>query len=180
MGILKSGHVSVEEIEMDEALLLLRLALAALMFGHAAQKLFGWFRGNGVSKHGQIFESLGLKPGKLMVLFAGVTELVGLALVASGFLTTLGATMLLATMIVAIASLFPNGVWGHLGGYEVALTYGLIAIVLMISGPGAYSVDALLGFEFSGLGWAAAGIAVAFIGSLPLTVTLFRFRKAKQ
>lgn len=168
--------MSVRKENMDEALLLLRISLAALMFGHAAQKLFGWFRGNGITKHGAIFESIGLKPGKLMVLFAGLTELAGLALVASGFLTTLGATMLLATMLVAAASLFHNGVWAHLGGYEVALTYGLIAIVIMISGPGAYSIDALLGLEFSGMGWALAGIAVAFIGSLPLTVQLFRFR----
>lgn len=161
---------------MDEALLLLRISLAALMFGHAAQKLFGWFRGNGITKHGAIFESIGLKPGKLMVVFAGLTELAGLALVASGFLTTLGATMLLATMLVAAASLFHNGVWAHLGGYEVALTYGLIAIVIMVSGPGAYSIDSILGLEFSGVVWALAGIAVAFVGSLPLTVQLFRHR----
>lgn len=161
---------------MDEALLLLRISLAALMFGHAAQKLFGWFRGNGITKHGAIFESIGLKPGKLMVVFAGLTELAGLALVASGFLTTLGATMLLATMLVAAASLFHNGVWAHLGGYEVALTYGLIAIVIMVSGPGAYSIDSILGLEFSGVVWALAGIAVAFVGSLPLTIQLFRHR----
>jgi putative oxidoreductase len=161
---------------MEEALLLLRLSLAALMFGHAAQKLFGWFRGNGITKHGEIFESMGLKPGRVMVAFAGLTELAGLTLVASGFLTTLGATMLLATMIVAAAALFHNGVWAHLGGYEVALTYGLIAIVIMISGPGAYSIDALIGLEFSGITWALAGMAVAFIGSLPLTVQLFRHR----
>lgn len=161
---------------MDEALLLLRISLAALMFGHAAQKLFGWFRGNGINKHGAIFESIGLKPGKLMVVFAGLTELAGLVFVASGFLTTLGATMLLATMLVAIASLFHNGIWGHLGGYEVALSYALIAVVIMMAGPGSYSLDALLGLEFSGIGWALAGIAVAFIGSLPLTLQLFRFR----
>lgn len=161
---------------MDEALLLLRISLAALMFGHAAQKLFGWFRGNGITKHGAIFESIGLKPGKLMVVFAGLTELAGLALVASGFLTTLGATMLLATMLVAAASLFHNGVWAHLGGYEVALTYGLIAIVIMVSGPGAYSIDSILGLEFSGVVWALAGIAVAFVGSLPLTIQLFGHR----
>lgn len=161
---------------MDEALLLLRLSLAALMFGHAAQKLFGWFRGNGITKHAAIFESVGLKPGKLMVIFAGLTELAGLVLVASGFLTTLGATMLLATMLVAIASLFHNGIWGHLGGYEVALSYALISVVIMVAGPGAYSLDALLGLDFSGIGWALAGIAVAFIGSLPLTLQLFRFR----
>lgn len=161
---------------MDEALLLLRISLAALMFGHAAQKLFGWFRGNGITKHGAIFESIGLKPGKLMVVFAGLTELAGLALVASGFLTTLGATMLLATMLVAAASLFHNGIWAHLGGYEVALTYGLIAIVIMVSGPGAYSIDSILGLEFSGVVWALAGIAVAFVGSLPLTIQLFRHR----
>lgn len=161
---------------MDEALLFLRIVLALLIFGHAAQKLFGWFQGNGIEKHGAIFESFGLKPGKLMVLLAGLTELGGAVLIATGTLTTLGGVMILATMFVAIAFLFPKGVWGHLGGYEVALSYAVITFGIMLAGPGAYSVDAALGLDFSGVGYASLGALVALIGASPLIFALNRFR----
>ena len=163
---------------MDEALLFLRIALALLIFGHAAQKLFGWFKGNGIQKHGAIFESFGLKPGKLMVLLAGVTELAGAVLIATGALTLLGGVMILATMFVAIAFLFPKGIWGHLGGYEVALSYALITFAIMVAGPGKYSIDAALGIELSGLALGGLGSLASLVGALPLIVQMIRFRKA--
>ena len=162
---------------MDEALLFLRIVLALLIFGHAAQKLFGWFKGNGIVKHGAIFESFGLRPGNLMVLLAGVTELAGAALIATGSLTLLGGVMILATMFVAIAFLFPKGVWGHLGGYEVALSYAVITIAIMVAGPGKYSVDAALGLNYSGIAMAGLGVLAAALGALPLVIQMTRFRK---
>ena len=162
---------------MDEALLFLRIVLALLIFGHAAQKLFGWFKGNGIVKHGAIFESFGLRPGNLMVLLAGVTELAGAALIATGSLTLLGGVMILATMFVAIAFLFPKGVWGHLGGYEVALSYAVITIAIMVAGPGKYSVDAALVLNYSGIAMAGLGVLAAALGALPLVIQMTRFRK---
>ena len=162
---------------MDEALLFLRIVLALLIFGHAAQKLFGWFKGNGIVKHGAIFESFGLRPGNLMVLLAGVTGLAGAALIATGSLTLLGGVMILGTMFVAIAFLFPKGVWGHLGGYEVALSYAVITIAIMVAGPGKYSVDAALGLNYSGIAMAGLGVLAAALGALPLVIQMTRFRK---
>lgn len=165
---------------MDEALLFLRIILALLIFGHAAQKLFGWFQGNGITKHGAIFESFGLKPGKQLVLLAGLTEIGGAVLIASGTFTILGGVMILATMFVAIAFLFPNGIWGHLGGYEVALSYAVMTAVIMIAGPGAYSIDAVIGLDFAGLGYASVAVLVALIGASPLIFALNRFRSKNQ
>lgn len=58
-------------------LLLLRLVIGLLFVGHGAQKLFGWFGGYGLNGTGGWFESIGMKPGVTMALFAGLAELIG-------------------------------------------------------------------------------------------------------
>jgi putative oxidoreductase len=57
---------------MEIGILLLRVVLALILFAHATQKLVGWFGGNGLHKQGEIFATLGLRPGRAMVLAAGV------------------------------------------------------------------------------------------------------------
>ena len=164
---------------MDEGVLILRVVFGLLVIGHASQKLFGWFRGLGVVKHAPLFEASGLKPGKVFVVMAALTELGGALLLITGFLTPLGATMVLAAMLVAIASLWPKGVWGHLGGYEVALTYAVVMVALLFAGPGAYSLDHTLGLHALYDFWwvAPAGVAVAVVGSAPLVGIITRHRK---
>jgi putative oxidoreductase len=163
---------------MDEGVLILRVIFGILVIGHASQKLFGWFRGLGVVKHAPLFEASGLRPGKAFVVMAALTELGGALLLISGLLTPLGATMILATMVVAMASLWPKGVWGHLGGYEVALTYAIVMVALLFTGPGAYSLDHALGLHaLYDMAWVpVAGVAVAVVGSAPLVAIITRHR----
>lgn len=168
----------VKEDEMDEALLVLRIIFAAMIFGHATQKLFGWFRGKGIAGTGAIFESLGLKPGKFMVLSAGLLELAAAASIALGLLTPLGAIALMGAMVVAAATLWHNGFWAHMGGMEVPFSYALLAIFLAWAGPGAYSVDAALGIDFSSWWVAIGGFALAAAGSSPLVAMVQRQRRA--
>jgi uncharacterized membrane protein YphA (DoxX/SURF4 family) len=52
----------VKEDEMDEALLVLRIVFALMVFGHATQKLFGWFRGKGIAGTGAILKLWGSSP----------------------------------------------------------------------------------------------------------------------
>src|SRR5574337_1790426 len=66
--------------------LALRIPVGIVFAAHGAQKLFGWFGGYGLEGTGQFFGSVGLNPGYLMALLAGLAEFFGgLALVA-GFL----------------------------------------------------------------------------------------------
>ncbi|HKO27735.1 MAG TPA: DoxX family protein, partial [Solirubrobacteraceae bacterium] len=44
--------------------LLLRLTVGGFFFGHGTQKLFGWFGGHGIEPTAQMFESLGMRPGR--------------------------------------------------------------------------------------------------------------------
>ncbi|MEV4630315.1 DoxX family protein [Micromonospora sp. NPDC049523] len=153
---------------MSLGLLLLRLLLAALLFGHATQKLFGWFRGQGPTGTGAIFHGWGVRPGPQMAVLAGTAELVGAALIALGLLTPLGAAIVIGTMTVAAAVNVSNGFWAHLGGYEVAFVYAALAAVLAYTGPGAWSLDNPLGLgDLAGCGWGTAAVAVGLLGSVP-------------
>ena len=47
------------------------------MAAHGTQKLFGWFGGYGPKGTGGFFESIGIKPGVMMAVVAGLIELGG-------------------------------------------------------------------------------------------------------
>jgi putative oxidoreductase len=153
---------------MSLGLLLLRLLLAGLLFGHATQKLFGWFRGGGPAGTGAMFHKWGVRPGPAMAVLAGASELAGATLIAIGFLSPLGSTIIIGTMIVAAAVNVPNGLWAHMGGYEVAFVYAALAVCVGYTGPGDWSIDAAIGFgPHDGYLWGTAALAVGVLGSVP-------------
>ena len=94
-------------------LLTLRLGLAGLLFGHATQKLFGWFRGGGPGGSGVLFEKWGFRPGPRMAVVAGLRELVGAGSLALGVLTPAGCAVIIGTMIVAASANVANGLWAR-------------------------------------------------------------------
>jgi putative oxidoreductase len=156
---------------MSLGLLLLRLLLAGLLFGHASQKLFGWFRGGGPAGAGAMFHNWGIRPGPVMAVLAGSCELAGAVLIATGLLTPLGSTIVVGTMTVAAAVNLPKGLWAHLGGYEVALVYAALAVCLGYTGPGAWSIDAAIGFgPHHGYLWGSVAVVAGVLGSLPLLI----------
>ncbi|GGJ27104.1 DoxX family protein [Streptomyces brasiliensis] len=169
---------------MSLGLLILRLLLAALLFGHATQKLRGWFGGGGLVGTGAAFERLGFVPGPRMALVAGLAELVGLASVATGLLTPAGCAVVIGTMTVAAVSTSVNGFWAQRGGCEVPFWYGATAAVLGFTGPGAWSLDAALGLdEWSHYAQGPAALAVGLLASaVPLVgrARVLRDRAAAQ
>jgi len=132
---------------MDLGLLLLRLALAAILYMHATQKLLGWFSGPGLERQAQAFHNLGHRPGRQMVLLASACELSGSALVALGLITPFGAAILAGTMAVAggTLTLAKGTFWNVQGGGEYPLVLAGFAIVLGFAGPGRWSIDSAIG-----------------------------------
>ncbi|MBG9733105.1 oxidoreductase [Paenibacillus alvei] len=129
----------------DYGLLLIRLVIGLTMMGHGAQKLFGWFGGYGIKGTGGWFESIGMRPGPLMALMAGLTELAGGLLFALGFLTWLGAAFIVGTMLVAIVKVHgANGYWVTSNGIEYNVMLIAAAIGVALIGAGAFSLDALM------------------------------------
>ena len=158
---------------MEIGILLLRIVLALILFAHATQKLVGWFGGNGLHKQGEIFATLGLRPGRAMVLAAGLAELLAAGLLLFGFLTPLGALVAAGTMAVAGATMQLNsGKFFNLGGGgEYPYVLAALAVALGFTGAGAYSLDALIFSGATGLG-ALVHQPTAWIGVLILFAAL--------
>jgi putative oxidoreductase len=152
---------------MSFGLLLLRLLLAGLLFGHSTQKLFGWFGGTGRVGTAPLFEQWGFVPGMRMALVAGLAELAGAASIAAGLLVPAGCAVVIGTMAVASVATAPNGFWALQGGCEVPFCYGALAAILGFTGPGAWSLDHALGLSgLSGYAWGGAALALGLVASV--------------
>ncbi len=136
---------------MDTGLLIVRMVVGLVMAAHGAQKLFGWFGGYGLAGTGGFFESLGFRPGRFFAAAAGFSEVTGGLLLALGLLGPLGPAMIIAVMIVAIATVhWQHGLFATNNGYELPLINIAAVAAVALTGYGAYSLDALLGLSWSG------------------------------
>jgi len=130
----------------DLGLLLLRLTLGAVFLGHGAQKAFGAFGGPGFEAASGFIGSLGFRPARVWTAVAVGGELVAGLLFVLGLLTPLAGLLVLATMAVAIAKVHgPKGFFVQDGGFEYNLVLIIAAVAVAATGPGALSLDRLLG-----------------------------------
>jgi putative oxidoreductase len=140
---------------MDLGLLVLHVVVGLLLFGHGAQKLWGWFGGRGVEGAGAFMETLGLRPGRLHAMLGGLGEVVGGGLIALGLLTPLGSALVIAVMVTAVITAhWSTGLWAQNGGFEYPLTNIAIVFALAAVGSGDVSLDAAFDLDVTGTGWA--------------------------
>lgn len=127
----------------------LRMAIGAVFIAHGAQKLFGVWGGGGPAGTAAFFNQLGLTPAYPLALLVGLSEFVGGLLLISGAFTVFAAAVLAITMVIAIWKVhFAYGFFlnwlntpgeGHGYEFHLVLLAGLFA--LMLTGPGAFSID---------------------------------------
>ncbi len=130
---------------VDLGLLLLRVVVGVVFSLHGFQKLFGWFGGGGVDATTRWFASLGFTGGRPATVFAALSEIGGGLGLASGFLTPLAAAAVIGTMTAAaFVNHHSKGFWSAKNGWELNLYLIAVASGLAITGPGAWSLDALL------------------------------------
>jgi putative oxidoreductase len=126
--------------------LVLRLVVGLYLFGHGAQKLFGWFGGHGMSGTSGFMAQLGFRPPRLWALGAGLGEAVGGLLLALGFLNPAGSIAIMAVMLVAIITVHLGKGWfNSTGGPELPIINIAVALAVAIAGPGRYALDTALG-----------------------------------
>lgn len=151
---------------MSIGILILRVVVGLTLAAHGAQKLFGWFGGYGLTGTGGFLEQLGFVPGRRAALAAGLAEAGAGLLLALGLATPVAAAVALAVMVVAAVSAHaPKGFFAHNGGYEYTLILGIAALSIAFTGPGAMSLDTVLGVRDAGAGWGLAALAVGLAGA---------------
>ena len=134
----------------DWTLTVLRLVMGVTFFMHGAQKLLGWFGGYGFSGTMGFFTNLLHIPAPFAVLailaefFGGIGLIVGALTRVAAF--GIATNMLVAVLLVhAKVGFFMNWTGQQKGeGFEYHLLALVIAIVLMVRGAGAFSVDRAL------------------------------------
>lgn len=121
----------------------IRLALAAVMIAHGAQKVLGSFNGPGFKTFIGGNTPFGfMRPAWLWLAIAALSELIGGLLVGLGFLTRVAAFFIACVMLTAIIGVHWNGgFFASNRGYEYPLTLLAMAIALLIAGGGQASVD---------------------------------------
>jgi putative oxidoreductase len=132
---------------VDFGLLVLRVVIGLTLAGHGSQKMFGWFGGPGLKGFSGGTKRMGFRPPLLWAVVAALGEFGGGLLLALGLLTPLGALGMMGSMFVAIRKVhWPKGFWNSKGGIEFPLSLWTVAFSVGIAGPGALSLDHLIGW----------------------------------
>jgi putative oxidoreductase len=134
MLMVESGFVRGRK---DAGLVPVRAALGASMVYHGLGKLKEESRDSA----GQMFEQIGIRPGKAWAIATGTAEVFAGACALLGFLTRPAALAVLVTQAVAIAKVHAkNGFDITKGGYEYNVALMAIAAGLLVAGPGMFSL----------------------------------------
>lgn len=127
--------------------LILRLTLGMVIFPHGAQKLLGWYGGFGFSGTKGFFTETMHLPW-LIAFLVIVGESFGSVALLLGFLTRFTSASLAVIMVGAIVTthiphgFFMNWFGKQQGeGYEYHLLVIGIAVALLVTGAGRWSID---------------------------------------
>jgi putative oxidoreductase len=127
-------------LNLDAALLVLRLALAAVLLYHGLPKLMNF----GATVSG--FETMNVPAPTLTAGFALLSEVVGGILILLGVAVDLAGILVVIDMLGAIFAVhWSAGFDFTKGGWEHPFTVLAMALALALAGPGGYSVGARRG-----------------------------------
>ncbi len=133
------------------AVLILRLSLGFVFVMHGSQKLLGAFGGGGIAGVTGMLTKIGMEPAHILAWVLSITEFVGGVCLILGFLTRFWAAGLVIDMAVAVFKVhLANGFFASKNGFELPLALGVMALAVMLTGPGSLSVDRATGIEKGG------------------------------
>jgi putative oxidoreductase len=155
-------------------LLILRIGLGVVLGAHGLQKLFGWWGGHGMAGFKNSLADAGYQHADILAYVSAGGEIVSGVLLVLGLFTPVAAAGALAFLInglLAAISVKPhshNYAFFLPDGHEYQITLIVVAVAVILCGPGRYGLDAGRGWvyrPFIGsfvtlLSGVAAGVAV--------------------
>jgi putative oxidoreductase len=139
----------------DTILTMVRLILGIVFFAHGAQKVLGWWGGFGFTGTMNAFTHMMHIPAPLAFLAIMAEFLGGLGLLV-GLLARVAAFGIAVNMTVAVLTIhrhvgfFMNWYGNQQGeGWEYHILAIALALVILVRGAGAYSVDGALSAKTS-------------------------------
>jgi putative oxidoreductase len=134
-------------LQVDLALIAVRIALAWIFIWYGAGKLFGSFNGMGIHGTAVYFANTAhLHPGGFFAVLGGVIEFGGGIALVFGLASRLAGLALFGDMVVAMITItWVNGINSEKlpPGYELNVALAALALVVALLGAGRFSVDAL-------------------------------------
>lgn len=124
----------------DLAALVARLALAALFLTH------GWPKLKDLRKPIAFVKGTGWPGGAMFAVLFTLLETFGAIALMIGFLTQVVAVLIVLEMIATTIFQKTKLKSKFRGGYELDIAYALFALVIALLGPGAWSIDRVLGW----------------------------------
>jgi putative oxidoreductase len=122
-------------VNLDLALLILRLTVAAILLYHGLPKLMNFGATVGA------FQSMNLPAPTLTAGFALIAEVIGGILILIGIAVDIAALLVVIEMLGAIALVhWGNGFDFTKGGWEHPFTVLAIALALAFAGPGRHTI----------------------------------------
>lgn len=119
----------------DFALLILRLAVAAVLLYHGLPKVMNFAATTGA------FQSMGVPAPTFSAAFAILAEVVGGILILLGIAIDIAGLLLIIDMLGAIAFVhWPNGFDFTKGGWEYPFVLLCLGLALALTGPGRLAV----------------------------------------
>jgi putative oxidoreductase len=145
-------------VSSDTALLLLRLWLGVVMLAH------GINHARSIDGTARWFASKGFRRAWLNARGSAFGEIAAGLGLAAGLLTAPAAAGLIATMTVAFGSIHRFAGFFVFKrpdeGWEYVATLAVAALTVATLGPGAVSIDALIGLDETLSGWTGLGIGL--------------------
>ena len=145
------------------AVAIARIVLGIVFFAHGAQKMLGWYGGPGLASSMRAFTEHLHLPSTLAFLVIAGELFSGIGLII-GLFSRIAALVIALTMVGAIATvhfrfgLFLNWFGNQKGhGIEYHLLAIALALVVVVKGAGAFSVDRLVYEHTSGAEQSVAG-----------------------
>ena len=125
---------------LNAGILLLRCTVGVILFGLGAGKAFGWFGGFGMEMTLHSFSQMGFSAP--LAYLSTYTEFIGGFLLIVGFLTRPAAFAMTINLLVATSVMLPKGFFMGMAAYPFSLM--ISSMILLLTGPMAYSIDSLL------------------------------------